>query len=166
MYIYHTFITHPSVDGHLSWFHVLATVMKIRVHISCQRYIPRGAIAWLYGSYIFCFSKNLWYYVFGENLSPDQFSCSVVSHSFLTPWTVARQASLSVIISQSLLKLMSIESVMPFNHLILCCPLLLPSIFPRIWVFSNKSALHIRWPKLEFQLQHQSFQWIPRIDFL
>ena len=65
----------------------------------------------------------------------------------VTPWTVARQASLSVIISQSLLKLMSIESVMPFNHLILCCPLLLPSIFPRIWVFSNKSALHIRWPK-------------------
>ena len=62
--------------------------------------------------------------------------------------TAACQASLSVTISQSLLKLMSIEFVMPSNHLILCCPLLLlPSIFPSIRVFSNESALHIRWPK-------------------
>ena len=66
---------------------------------------------------------------------------------FVTPWTVACQASLSFIISQSLLKLMSIESVMPSNHLILCCPLLLPSIFPSIRVFSNEWAPHIRWPK-------------------
>ena len=67
---------------------------------------------------------------------------------FVTPWTAARQASLSIINSQSLLKLMSIESVMPSNHLILCRPLiLLPSIFPSIRVFSNESALHIRWPK-------------------
>ena len=65
-----------------------------------------------------------------------------------TPWTAARQASLSITNSRSLLKLMSIESVMPSNHLILCCPLLLPpSIFPSIRVFSNESALHIRWPK-------------------
>ena len=64
-----------------------------------------------------------------------------------TPWTVARQASLSII-SQSLLKFMSIESVMPSNHLILCRPLLLlPSVFPRTRVFSNESALRIRWPK-------------------
>ena len=75
-----------------------------------------------------------------------QFSHSVVSNS-VTPWTAARQASLSITNSQSLLKLMSIESVMPSNHLI-CCPLvLLPSIFPRIRVFSNESVLHIRWPK-------------------
>ena len=67
---------------------------------------------------------------------------------FLTPRTAARQASLSFTISQSLLKLMSIESVMPFNHLILCHPLLfLPSIFLSIRVFSNESALPIRWPK-------------------
>ena len=66
---------------------------------------------------------------------------------FVTPWTVACQASLSFIISQSLLKLMSIESVMPSNHLILCCPLLLPSIFPSIRGFSNELALHIRWSK-------------------
>ena len=66
----------------------------------------------------------------------------------MTPWTLARQASLSFTIFQSLLKLMSIESVMPSNHLILCCPLLfLPSIFPSIRVFSNESVLHIRWPK-------------------
>ena len=66
----------------------------------------------------------------------------------MTPWTAACQASLSFIISQSLLKLMSIESVMPSNHLILCRSLLLlPSIFPSIRVFSNESALHIRWPK-------------------
>ena len=64
------------------------------------------------------------------------------------PWTTACQGSLSVTNSQSLLKLISIESVMPFNHLILCRPLLLlPSIFPSIRVFSNESALRIRWPK-------------------
>ena len=64
-----------------------------------------------------------------------------------TPWTAAHQASLSITNSQSLLKLMSIELVMPSNHLILCHPLLLPSIFPSIRVFSNDSVLHIRWPK-------------------
>ena len=67
---------------------------------------------------------------------------------FATPWTAAHQASLSITNSQSLFKLMSIESVMPSNHLIPCHPLLLlPSIFPRIRVFSNESALRIRWPK-------------------
>ena len=68
--------------------------------------------------------------------------------TFVTPWTEARQAPLSFIISQSLLKFMSIESVMPHNHLILCRPLLLsPSIFPSIRVFSNESALRLMWPK-------------------
>ena len=67
---------------------------------------------------------------------------------FLTPWTAARQASLSITSSQSLLKLISIESLMPSNHLILCHPLLLsPSIFPSIRVFYNESTLRIRWPK-------------------
>ena len=64
-----------------------------------------------------------------------------------TPWTAARQASLSITISQSLLKLVSIALVMPSNHLILCPLLLLPSIFSSIRVFSNESVLHIRWPK-------------------
>ena len=67
---------------------------------------------------------------------------------FAAPWTVARQDSLSITNSPSLLKFMSIESGMPSNHLILCCPLLLPpSIFPRIRAFSNESALRIMWPK-------------------
>ena len=81
----------------------------------------------------------------------DQFS-SVQSLShvrlFATPWTAALQASLSIINSRSLLKLMSIESVLPSSHLIPCHPLLLlPSIFPSIRVFPNESVLHIRWPK-------------------
>ena len=66
---------------------------------------------------------------------------------FATPWIAACQASLSITNSQSLLKHMSIESMIPFNHLILCCPLLPPSIFPSIRVFSNESVLRIRWPK-------------------
>ena len=73
-----------------------------------------------------------------------------LSHVWLfeIPWPAARQASLSFTISQSLLRLMSIESVMLSNHLVLCHPfLLLTSIFPSIRVFSNESALHIRWPK-------------------
>ena len=77
-------------------------------------------------------------------------SVQLLSHVrlYVTPWTAAYQASLSITNSQSLLKLMSIEPVMPSNHLILCCPLLLlPSIFPSIRVFSNESVLHMRWPK-------------------
>ena len=79
--------------------------------------------------------------------SSVQFSCSVVFNS-VTPWTAARQASLSITNFRSLLKLTSIKSVMPSNHLILCRPLLLPpSIFSSIRVFSNESVLHIRWSK-------------------
>ena len=77
-------------------------------------------------------------------------SVPLLSHVqlFATPWTTACQASLSISNSQSLLKLMSIESVIPSNHLILCHPLLLPtSIFPSIRVFSNESARRIKWPK-------------------
>ena len=74
------------------------------------------------------------------------FSCSFMSDS-LTTWTAACQASMTFTISQSLFKHMSIESMMPSNHLILCCPLpLLPLVFPSIRVFSNESALHIRCP--------------------
>ena len=77
-----------------------------------------------------------------------QFSSLSHVQLFATPWTTALQASLSITNSWSSLKLMSIESVMPSNHLILCHPLLLlPSIFPSIRVFSNEPALHIRWPK-------------------
>ena len=81
------------------------------------------------------------------NNLPVQFSCSDMSDS-ATPWIAKLQASLSITNSRSLLKLMSIQSVMPSNHLILCCPLhFLPSIFPSIRVFSNESVLPIKWLK-------------------
>ena len=76
-----------------------------------------------------------------------QFSCPAMYQLFATQWTAAHQASLSITNSRSLLKLMSIELVMPSNHLILCRPFLLPSILASIRVFSNESALRIRWPK-------------------
>ena len=91
---------------------------------------------------------------------------------FVTPWTAARQASLCITNSWSLLKLMSTESVMPSNHLILCCPLLLPpSIFPSIRVFSNESVLRIRWSKywsFSFSISPSSEYsgLISRIDWL
>ena len=89
----------------------------------------------------------------GTNFRRNQYSFQFSSvaqscASLCNPWTAARQASLSITNTRSLLKLRSIESVMPCNHLILCCPLLLlPSIFPSIRAFSNESVLHIRQPK-------------------
>ena len=97
---------------------------------------------------------------------PIQLSVQSFSHVWLfaTPWTAAHQASLSLTTPQNLLKHMSTESAMPSNHFILCCLLLLlPSTFASSEVFSNESALLIRWEILE--LQHQSFQWILRTDF-
>ena len=91
------------------------------------------------------------YLIFVNLVSIIQYqSVQSLSHVqlFVIPWTAACQASPSITNSWSLLKLMSIESVMPSNHLILCCPLLfLPSIFPSIRVFSSESVLHNRWPK-------------------
>ena len=98
--------------------------------------------------HIFCF----WFikFLYTEYLNIFFSSVQSLSHVWLfaTPWTAACQASLSIINSRSLLKLVSIELIMPSRHLILCCPLLLPpSIFPNIRVFSNESVLCIRWPK-------------------
>ena len=91
-------------------------------------------------------SSNIHCYIDSVQFSPVQSLNHV--RLFVTPWTTACQASLSIANSRSLPKLMSIELVMPSNHLILCHPLLLlPSIFPSIRVFSNESALGIRWPK-------------------
>ena len=101
----------------------------------------------------------------GASASVQFSSVQSLSHLqlFATTWTAARQAFLSITNSRSLFKLMSIESVMPSNHLILCCPLLLPpSILPSNRVFSSKSVLHIRWPKY----WSFSFQSIFRTDFL
>ena len=107
----------------------------------------------------------------GNSVCSVQFSLSHV-RLFVTPWTTECQASLSITNSQSLLRLMSIESMMPSNHLILCLPLLSsPSplnfnLFQHQGLFKWVSSLHQVAKILEFQLQHQSFQWIFRTDFL
>ena len=98
----------------------------------------------------FCLGKQILYHWDFLHIYAQFSSAQSLSHVWLfaTLSTAARQASLSINNSRSLLKLMSIDSVMLSNHLILCCPLLLlPSSFPSIRVFSNESALHIRWPK-------------------
>ena len=111
-------------------------------HIVCVCVYTSSATSWLCSKCAMIAQKYLSF-----------LNCVVVqslSHVrlFATPWTAARQASLPFNISWSLLKFMSIKSVMPANHLILCHPLLLlPSVFPSIKVFSNESVLHIRWPK-------------------
>ena len=134
--MYHIFFIHSFANGHLGCFHVFATVnrpaVNNRVHISFlsmffSEYMPRSGTA--------------------ESSASSDKSLSCV-RLFKTPWTTAHQASLSITIYQSLLKLMSMESVMPSNHLILCHPFLrLPSIFPSTRVFSSESVLRIRWPK-------------------
>ena len=106
------------------------------------------------------------------NFSHCVSSVTQLSQTFATPWTAAHQASLSIINSWSLLKLMSIKSVMPSNHLILCWPLLSPSNFPSIRVFSSESALCIRWPKswsFSFSISHSNeYSWLIsfRVDWL
>ena len=113
----------------------------------------------------------------GHTLRRKVITSSVQSLShvwlFATPWTAARQASLSITNSPSVLKFMSIESVMPSNHLILYHPLLLPpSIFPRIRIFSSESVLHMRWPKywsFSFSISpSKEYLWLIsfRIDWL
>ena len=92
--------------------------------------------------------SGYWYIACNVGIKIQFSSVACRVQLFPTPWIVARQASLSITNSQSLLKLMSVKSVMPSNHLILCRPLLfLPSIFPSIRIFSNESVLPIRWPK-------------------
>ena len=113
-----------------------ACVLTVCQTLCLVLHVPFSPCAWKNVVYIF--------YLKAAFSSVQSLSCVWL---FATPWTAARQASLAITNSRSLLKLMSIESVMPSNHLILCCPLLLPSIFPSIRVFSNESALLIRWPK-------------------
>ena len=102
--------------------------------------IIESSYPWIEKFVLKCIASDLDYLISVQSLSRVQL--------FATPWTAAHQASLSVTNSCSLPKSMSTESVMPCNHLIICCPLLLlPSIFPSIRVFSNQSVLWIRWPK-------------------
>ena len=115
--------------------------------------IPYGKTSYQLATYFYCgkLVKFVGLFVAAASCTMTQFSSvQLLSHVrlFETSWTAAQQASLSINKSQSLLKLMSIELVMPSNHLILCRPILLPpSIFPSIRVFSNESVLRIRWPK-------------------
>ena len=104
------------------------------------------------GFQAFCFREKFLHAFVVSPRAPQFSSVQLFGHVqlFATPWIAAHQASLCITKSWSLFKLMSIESVMPSNHLILCCPLLLPpSILPSIRVFSNESTLHIRWPNVE-----------------
>ena len=110
----------------------------------CNNYFERNSVPFSYYPLPFIPQPSVWF--LSLYLSSVQFSRSVVS-SFATPRIAAHQASLSITNSQGLPKPMSIESVMPSNHFILCRPLLLRSIFPSIRVFSNELALRIRWPK-------------------
>ena len=118
------------------WYRLLSTYPKAT---------PEKDLEWV--------SIWLWEFYFNRVMSKmDPFRLSSVQllsrvRFFATPWTAAYQASLSITNSRNLIKPMSIKSVMPSNHLILCHPLLLPSIFPSIKVFSNESDLCIRWPK-------------------
>ena len=111
-----------------------------------------NTIFWLLGNYRYQRCCHVLLESFQSFLPATHQFSSVQSLScvqlIVTPWTAARQASLFITNSRSLLKLMSIESVMPSHHFILCRPLLLPSIVPSIRVFSNDSALHIRWPRI------------------
>ena len=114
---------------------IFAVLRKYKVENMCDLNICKV---------LYC--NNEWYNLLCQNsfhFSSVQLLCCV--QLFVTSWTATRQASLSFTISQSLLKLMSIKSVMPSNHLVL--PSILPSIFPSIRVFFNELALHIKWPK-------------------
>ena len=114
--------------------------MSIVYQNKTQEYLlsVHSSISWKYSDNVFFFFK----------LGINQFSSITRScPTLVTPWTAASQASLSITNSWSLFKLISIKSVMPSNHLILCCPLLLPSIFLSLRVFSNESTLCMRWPK-------------------
>ena len=142
------------VTQHQVWD--LSSYITASTHLFCFRCVPgvhnSGA---LMGTAPSCLSlsifKSISDYKCNENKVSGQFSSVqllICIQLFATTCIVAHQASLSITNCQSLPKLMSIESVMPSNHLILCYPLLLlPSIFPNIRVFSNESALRIRWPK-------------------
>ena len=125
---------------------VISGISKTQHDLTSYRNGEKNLYMYMY-THTYIVHVNLFIYKSLESLiSSVQFLNCV--RLFATPWTAACHASLSITNSWNLLKLMYIESTMPFNHLILCCPLiLLSSIFPSIRIFSNESALRIRWPK-------------------
>ena len=147
--IYCESINYMHSYQYLCFFFLLLTLLAIYyLLLTCQFLHSRLESLW---------EGELITVINGSQNLPLRSACIIIQFSscqslscvwlFATPWTAARQASLSITSSWSLPKPMSIESVMPSNHLILCRPLLPPSIFPSIRVFSNESALPIRWPK-------------------
>ena len=154
-----------DIDDLVLWFSLLCFVwLKIITKKLFKENNSKKFIwSWFlfYGTILFPFLKNLFYFVLGYSwLTNNVVIISVQSLShvwlFAVPWTAAHQAFLSITSSQSFLKLMSIKTMMPSNHLIFCCPLLLPSIFPSIRVLSCESALPIwLW---KFQVNSQGTQ--------
>ena len=150
--------------------------MSLRICLFYLEVSNLGTYNWLqYSIFYFCWTNSNTPTFISDfnNLSLLYFFLVIVVQSLcriwplVALWTAAHQASLSFSSSLSLLKLMSIESVMPSKHLTLCCPLLLlPSIFPGIRVFSNESTFYQVAKVLELQLQHQSCQRIFRVDLL
>ena len=139
----------------LSSSHVYNSINAILLKVLEIRYLMTSCLVPYPKNYISEGNSYFHYTLWGSQNPPFIFStlcccCSGTKScpTLWTPWATVHQAPLSSAISQSLLKLMSIELAMPHNHFILCCPLhLLPSIFPSIRIFSNELALHIRWPK-------------------
>ena len=145
-------VLHPALPG--GWVWSLATSLVLQ---ALQADVPEllPVILFLLYTCTFILNASSTSHLCLNVYRMGQFYVIAVAQSlsgvrfFATAWTAARQASLSITNSQSLLKLMSIESMMPSNHLVLCCPLLLPpSIFPSIRGFSSESALRIRWPNI------------------
>ena len=131
--------------GSLNYCYFFKELKSIIIHWATHKYVSKILEVDLFSVFNFCTIYCSWAFLVAQFSSER--SLSYVQF-FVTPWTAAGQPSLSITDSWSLPKLMSIYLVMPSNHLILCCPvLLLPSIFPRFRVFSNELALHVRWPK-------------------
>ena len=174
--LYYFFLSFSSFLGLFLQFFFLADVLKLSLILIS---LNRVSIFVLFLDLIISISQMFWglscNFIFLQIifhgalfLGSVQFSSVTQLCLTVTLWTTARQASLSITNSQTLLKLMSIKSVVPSNHLILCHPLLfLPLVFPTIrvffqWVSSSYQVATV----LEFQLPHQSFQWTPRTDLL
>ena len=153
---------HNEISLH-SYYYRTPIIRKTRDKRCWKRCSDKGTLmqCWGFFEVIQPLERTVWRFLKTLKIHHHQFG-SVQSLSrvplFGTPWTAARQASLSITNSWSLLKFMSIKSVMSSNHLIFCSPLLLPpSILPSIRVFSNESVLHIRWPKywsFSFSISH------------
>ena len=141
MYLYQQLLTSNRLSvkkAELRWMEFLRQIFTLIILLAKQTEVSTVILVRT------IYSSSLVAQIVKKATSVQLLSCVWL---FVTPWTAVQQASLSITSSWSLLRLMSIKMVMPSNHLILCRPLLLPSIFPSIRVYLNESVLHIRWPK-------------------